>query len=156
MKPSDHICSDHLDKKCRCKICGETHHYFIDDDDGTFAASGKVAHAICIRCGYEERYYSDTGTVIDGGWFAPETYKVPKEAVDALVKASEHVVGASYHPVLLLGTKVVAGINYCMLCEVTPVTENAESHYAIVILSQGVGGTTSVLETYDFNEENAE
>ena len=97
-----------------------------------------------------------TDQVIDGGWFAPETYKVPKEAVDALVKASEHVVGASYHPVLLLGTKVVAGINYCMLCEVTPVTENAESHYAIVILSQGVGGTTSVLETYDFNEENAE
>ena len=97
-----------------------------------------------------------TDQVIDGGWFAPETYKVPKEAVDALVKASEHVVGASYHPVLLLGTQVVAGINYCMLCEVTPVTENAESHYAIVILSQGVGGTTSVLETYDFTEENAE
>lgn len=75
MKPSDHICSDHLDKKCRCKICGETHHYFIDDDDGTFAASGKVAHAICIRCGYEERYYSDTGTVIDGGWFGKHATK---------------------------------------------------------------------------------
>ncbi len=69
MNKPDHICSEHLDEKCRCTICGRCEHFFIDDDDGTFAASGKVAHAICIRCGYEERYYSDTGTVIDGGWY---------------------------------------------------------------------------------------
>ena len=49
--------------------------FFIDDDDGTFAVSGKVVHAICIRCGYEERYYSDTGTVIDGGWFGKHVTK---------------------------------------------------------------------------------
>ena len=69
MNVPEHRCSEHLDEKCRCTICGRTKHFFIDDDDGTFAASGKVAHAICIRCGYEERYYSDTGTVIDGGWY---------------------------------------------------------------------------------------
>lgn len=75
MSTSDHICSEHLNEKCRCTICGKNKHFFIDDDDGTFAASGKVAHAICIRCGYEERYYSDTGTVIDGGWFGKHVTK---------------------------------------------------------------------------------
>lgn len=51
MDAVNHNCSEHLDEKCRCTICGKTRHFFIDDDDGTFAASGKVAHAICIRCG---------------------------------------------------------------------------------------------------------
>ena len=97
-----------------------------------------------------------TDVVFDGGWFAPETTKVPKEAVDALVNASANVVGASYHPVALLGTQVVAGINFCMLCEVTPATENPEPHYAIVIAGQGVNGATYTLQTYDFTAEDAE
>ena len=42
MSTSDHICSEHLNEKCRCKVCGKTRHFFIDDDDGTFAASGKL------------------------------------------------------------------------------------------------------------------
>ena len=84
----NHDCSEHLDEKCRCTICGKTSHFFIDDDDGTFAASGKVAHAICIRCGYEERYYSDTGTVIDGGWYGN---RVSKEEIEHVVIAYEPV-----------------------------------------------------------------
>jgi len=104
---------------------------------------------------HSEAEVNVTDVVFDGGWFAPETTKVPKEAVDALVKASANVVGATYHPVVLLGTQIVAGINYCMLCEVTPVTENPESHYAIVVVSQGVDATTSVLQTYDFTAEDA-
>ena len=94
-----------------------------------------------------------TDVVFDGGWFAPETTKLPKEAVDALLKASANVVGATYRPVVLLGTQIVAGINYCMLCEVTPVTENPETHYSIVVVSQGIDGANSVLQTYDFTAD---
>ncbi len=97
-----------------------------------------------------------TDVVIDGGWVAPETPELTKEAVNALKAASEHVVGAAYAPVVLLGTQVVAGTNYCLLCEVTPVTENAESHYAVVIVYEGADGNTSVLETYDFTADAAE
>ena len=34
--------------------------------------------------------------------------------------------------------------------------ENAEAHYAVVIIYQGADGTTSVLETIDFTAEAAE
>ncbi len=66
----EHNCEDHLGWNCTCNICGRVCHDYEDDDDGTFAASGKVATAVCRRCGAEERYYSDTGTVI--GWTPPE------------------------------------------------------------------------------------
>ena len=113
-------------------------------------------NAEIIEILHSEAEVNVTDVVFDGGWFAPETTKVPKEAVDALVNASANVVGASYHPVALLGTQVVAGINFCMLCEVTPATENPEPHYAIVIAGQGVNGATYTLQTYDFTAEDAE
>ncbi|MED9969212.1 MAG: hypothetical protein UFA98_04265 [Ruminococcus sp.] len=65
----DHNCEKNRDERCRCTVCGRYVHDFVDNDDGTFAASGKVATAVCVRCGYRERYYSDTGTVIDGDWY---------------------------------------------------------------------------------------
>ena len=91
-----------------------------------------------------------TDEVIDGGWAAPETPDLTDDSTQALADASEGVVGASYEPVVLLGTQVVAGTNYCMLCEITPVAENAESHYAVVVVYMGADGTTDILETFDF------
>lgn len=93
-----------------------------------------------------------TDEVTDGGWFAPETPDVTNEAGEALLAASKNVVGAAYNPVALLGTQVVAGTNYTLLCEVTPVTENAESHYSIVIVTVGADENTYILETLDFSE----
>ncbi len=60
-----HVCEDNLGANCRCKICGRICHDYVDDDDGTFAASGKIVTAHCSRCGNEERYYSDTGTIVE-------------------------------------------------------------------------------------------
>jgi hypothetical protein len=59
---SFHYCKDHVDGNCVCRICGETHHDTEDDDDGTFAMSGKIVTAYCKRCRKEWRYYADTGT----------------------------------------------------------------------------------------------
>ena len=60
-----HICEEHLDTGCRCTVCGNISHDYHSDDDGTFAASGKVVTARCARCGDEEHYYADTGVVIE-------------------------------------------------------------------------------------------
>lgn len=94
-----------------------------------------------------------TDEAIDGGWTLPESFEVTEDAASSLRKASENVVGASYHPVALLGIQVVAGTNYCLLCEITPVTENPESHYAVVVVYNGADGNTHVLETFDFTAE---
>jgi hypothetical protein len=60
-----HICEEHLGAHCRCTVCGNFCHDYHSNDDGTFAASGKVATDRCARCGYEEHYYADSGKVIE-------------------------------------------------------------------------------------------
>lgn len=72
-KVKDHVCTENLNAHCECRICGKIVHDFRDDDDGSFAASGRVATTWCERCGKKERYYSDTGTVIETD-FGPEDY----------------------------------------------------------------------------------
>ena len=94
-----------------------------------------------------------TAEVIDGGWVAPETPDVTEEAGTALQAAVSQMVGAQYNPLALMGTQVVAGTNYCLLCEITPVVENPESHYSVVTVYQGADGTTSVVETLDFSAQ---
>ena len=94
-----------------------------------------------------------TAEVIDGGWVAPETPDVTEEAGKALQAAVSQMVGAQYNPLALMGTQVVAVTNYCLLCEITPVVENPESHYSVVTVYQGADGTTSVVETLDFSAQ---
>lgn len=86
MNKTKHICEEYLDSHCRCKMCGRSCHAWEDDDDGSFAASGKVVTARCTRCGTTERYYSDSGTVIDGadtpeGWAAYKARETGPEMV---------------------------------------------------------------------------
>ena len=97
-----------------------------------------------------------TKEAIDGGWVAPENPDVTEEAGKALQASVANLVGAQYNPVALLGTQVVAGTNYCLLCEVTPVVENPETHYSVVTVYEGTDGTTSVVETFDFAPEATE
>jgi len=42
MEQKSHICEDNLDSNCKCKLCGKVWHDWEDDDDGSFAASGKI------------------------------------------------------------------------------------------------------------------
>lgn len=65
MEQKGHVCEDNLDSNCKCKLCGKVCHDWVDNDDGSFAASGKIVTARCVRCGMTERYYADTGTMID-------------------------------------------------------------------------------------------
>ena len=57
-----HICEEHLGARCLCTVCGKSCHDYYSDDNGTFAASGKVETVRCARCGDEHHYYADTGT----------------------------------------------------------------------------------------------
>ncbi|MBO6271049.1 MAG: hypothetical protein J6N19_18120 [Clostridium sp.] len=87
---------------------------------------------------------------LDGGWFLPESPALTDEAKDALEKALDGMVGASYDPIALLSSQVVAGMNYCILCEITPVYPDAESHYALVYVYADLDGSAQITETVDF------
>lgn len=84
-----------------------------------------------------------------GGWTVAEETTVPAEAQEALTKALEGFVGSNIEPVALLGTQVVAGLNYCLLCRVTPVVPNAVPHYALVYVYASVNGSAELLEIQD-------
>ena len=79
-------------------------------------------------------------TPLAGGWQAAEDMTVTPEAQEALEKALEGFAGSSITPVVLLGTQVVAGINYCLLCKIAPIVPNAMFHYALVYVYSPVSG----------------
>lgn len=80
-----------------------------------------------------------------GAWELPDDLALTKEAKDAFGKAMEGLTGVSYVPVALLGTQIVAGTNYSILCRSTVVYPGAETTYAIVYIYEDLEGQASIL-----------
>jgi len=59
---NSHICKENVDHNCKCKICGVVCHSIVNDSKGN--GTGMVTEW-CTNCGKYERYYDDTGTVIE-------------------------------------------------------------------------------------------
>ena len=81
-----------------------------------------------------------------GGWEVAEDTAVSDDAKAALEKVQKKLLGASYEPVALLATQLVAGLNYCILCKVTPVTKNPVPHYALVYVYEDLSGNAELLD----------
>ena len=75
-----------------------------------------------------------------GGWsaYTDNPTEIPAEALDALNAALDGLEGCVYKPIALLGTQVVAGTNYCFLCETTVVMPDAQPSYALVYVFDGL------------------
>lgn len=86
-----------------------------------------------------------------GGWGMTEDIAVTEDARAAFDKAMEEFVGVGYEPVALLGTQVVAGLNYCLLCRASTVTLPPQSFYALVYIYAGVDGTCAVMDIQEIN-----
>jgi hypothetical protein len=71
---NDHDCIQNLDGHCKCQICGKVRHAIRDNDDGSFAASAKVAtawsHALREKGAL---LFGTAGTVIETD-FGPEDF----------------------------------------------------------------------------------
>ena len=81
--------------------------------------------------------------LLPGGWAAPEALTVlplPEDAQKAFDKAIGEFVGSSIEPMALLGTQVVAGTNYAILCRVTPVVPDAVSSVQVVTVYADLQG----------------
>ena len=75
-----------------------------------------------------------------GGWNLPEDNAMTPEAQTAFDKATSELVGCAYEPIVVLGTQVVAGINYVILAKVTPIYPGAEANYALVYIYADLSG----------------
>ena len=88
-----------------------------------------------------------------GGYSEAVSPVMNEEAAAALDKALEGLVGARYEAVALLASQLVNGRNYSILCEISPVVPNAESHYAIVQVYQDLQGNAQIANVSDFIAE---
>ena len=79
-----------------------------------------------------------------GGWTLSEDGAVTEEALNAFNKASGALLGVNYTPVALLGTQLVSGTNYSLLCEASAVTPNAPAYYAVVTVYESLEGETEI------------
>ena len=86
-----------------------------------------------------------------GGWsaYTDNPTEIPAEALDALNAALDGLEGCVYKPIALLGTQVVAGTNYCFLCETTVVVPDAQPSYALVYVFDGLEGEHELLRVQE-------
>lgn len=84
-----------------------------------------------------------------GGWQKADSPELTDEARAAFAKATEGLVGVDYKPVELLGTQVVAGTNYRILCEATVVYPGAETENVVMTIYEDLDGNASILSIED-------
>ncbi len=81
-----------------------------------------------------------------GGWTVPEKAEVTEDAQAAFDKALEGLTGVGYTPVALVGTQLVSGTNYCILCEARVVYPDAVPYYALVYVYADLNGGAELLD----------
>ena len=88
---------------------------------------------------------------VTGGWesIQHEAVELPQDAQAAFDKAVEGLVGAEYVPVALMSTQVVAGTNYCILCQIAPVVPNAAPTWALVYIYADLDGNAEITNVYE-------
>lgn len=86
-----------------------------------------------------------------GGWqpVPAEARVLPEDARAAFDKATAGLTGAAYTPVALLSTQVVAGTNYCILCQITPVVPDAVPAWNLVYIYADPEGNAEILNTWE-------
>lgn len=86
-----------------------------------------------------------------GGWeiTAAEGCTLPEAAQAAFEKATGTLLGATYTPVALLATQIVAGTNYCVLCQIAPVVPDPVPKWALVYIYADLEGNAEITNIYD-------
>lgn len=86
-----------------------------------------------------------------GGWeiVTHEAAELPEDAQAAFDLATDGLDGAEYVPVALLSKQVVAGTNYCILCQINPVTPDAAPSWALVYVYADLQGGAEITNVYE-------
>lgn len=86
-----------------------------------------------------------------GGWeiIPHEAVELSEEVQAAFDKAVTALDDAEYIPVALLSRQVVAGMNYCILCQIKPVSEEADPVWALLYIYADLQGNAEVSNIYE-------
>lgn len=96
---------------------------------------------------------AEPAPAIAGGWALYDGMEesLSAEEREPLDKALEGYAGLSVRPIALLGTQVVAGLNYLYLCETAPVVPNAEKSLSAVTVYRDLEGNATVTNVAAFD-----
>ncbi|MCM1061681.1 MAG: hypothetical protein NC452_15535 [Eubacterium sp.] len=73
---------------------------------------------------------------IAGGWNLKEmSSKLPEEVEKGFKEVTQHLVGASYEAVLYVGSQVVAGVNYMIICKQILSDKDAAEHLIKLVIN---------------------
>lgn len=67
---------------------------------------------------------------------------VPEDVLTLFSEATKKLVGANHKPLIYVGSQIVTGINYYVICETTPVTLKAKPYATVATLNVFNGKTT--------------
>lgn len=96
----------------------------------------------------------ETDEPLSGGWginTGDVSAEAHKEVVDALNKAIEGMGGSNIEPIAYLGSQVVAGMNYKIVCRITPVVPDGQSEYAIIQIYADLQGNAEITNITDID-----
>lgn len=94
----------------------------------------------------------DLEDVLVGSWTRAASPVITEEVKKVCDKAFGGWEGVNYEPIALLKTQVVAGMNYCVLCEATVVVPDAEPTYAVVYIYEDLEGNAQITDILNFEE----
>ena len=82
-----------------------------------------------------------------GAWSCATDPAITPELKAVVEKAA--VLGAEYEPIANIASQLVSGTNHAILCRITPVAPNAESHFAVVYIYENLEGQCNITDTAD-------
>ena len=85
-------------------------------------------------------------TPLLGGWNSPESPEITPELQEIFDQATEGLLGVNYTPVALIGTQVVAGMNYCFLCRETSDDAGSNPSWCLLYVWKAPGKDAVILE----------
>ena len=91
---------------------------------------------------------------LDGGWNVAEDYtttELPDDVQNAFDQATEEFVGNDLVPMAYLGSQLVAGTNYALLCHSTLVTAKPVSSIQVVTIYEDLDGNCSITNINTLN-----
>ena len=92
-----------------------------------------------------------TDPMMTGGWenVPHEAVELPENAQEAFDKATKELDDAEYTAIALLSTQVVAGMNYCILCQITPEVKEVMPSWALVYIYADLEGNAEIMNVYE-------
>ena len=90
-----------------------------------------------------------------GGWAASETFEISAEMQEIFNKATEGIDDIEYEPLGVLGTQIVAGTNYSLLCKAHK-KDSTDSEFVIMYIYQDLNGDASLAGTQEIKMEMPE